>query len=211
MKSSFLPVVFGCFHYWVFYFLTLCYNLLIITCFYVCLLYQLLTFLLPIPRILVGIVAATQCILVEWMNINFPDNSSLKHSFSSIFTCCMIFSWVFLFSSHSFRFVLLLFRMYIFFFITLRWIVLYVLDCFSTDMTLILSMLLSATVLDRSPCSSLNRAPAQLLPPLKDMKVGCIITAVFHLIWASKFSSRLCGFTNDQLLMICQISVWLAR
>ena len=56
------------------------------------------------------------------------------------------------------------------------------LDCFSTDMTLILSMHLLVITLDRSPCWNLNRAPVQLLPPLKDMKVGCVITAVFHLI-----------------------------
>ena len=86
------------------------------------------------------------------------------------------------FFSHSFRFVLTLYRMCIFCLVTLRWIVLYIPDCFSTDMTLILSMHLLVITLDRSPCWNLNRAPVQLLPPLKDMKVGCVITAVFHLI-----------------------------
>ena len=116
--------------------------------------------------------------LIEWMNINFPDNSSLKH----FFLWCFHAVWVSVecFFSHSFRFVLTLYRMYIFCFVTLRWIVLYILDCFSTDMTSILSMHLLVITLDRSPCWNLNRAPVQLLPPLKDMKVGCVITAVFH-------------------------------
>ena len=118
--------------------------------------------------------------LIEWMNINFPDNSSLKH----FFLWCFHAVWfsVECFFSQSFRFVLTLYRMYIFCFVTLRWIVLYILDCFSTDTTLILSMRLLVITLDRSPCWNLNRAPVQLLPPLKDMKVGCVITAVFHLI-----------------------------
>ena len=141
------------------------------------------------------------------MNINFPDNSSLKHVCLQYLHVWFSVGYCF---SHRFRFVLILFRMCIFCFIPLRWIVLNILDCFFTDMILILSMLLLVTILDRSPCWSSNRTPFQLLQPLKDMKVGCVIAAVFHLIWPSRFNSQLCGFTND-LSIIRQISAWTAR
>lgn len=91
-SSSFLLFfIIECCTFFVFYYS------LIMTASHVCLLCQLLPFLLPSSRILVRVVTGAQWILVEWLNISFPHDSRLT-LFPSVFTYCMISSRAFPFS-----------------------------------------------------------------------------------------------------------------
>lgn len=167
-------------------------------------------FLLLIPRALIRILLRTPWILVEWMDVHFPKKiSSLNACFLKYLPVAQISVGCFL--SHSFRFVLMSLKCTFLCFITLSWIVLCILDCFSTDMILTLSMLLLVITLDRSPCWSWDRTPVQSLPPSKAMKVGCVITHRFltefgHL--DSVLSSAASWMISSSDL---SVSGWLAR